>query len=125
LLLEAPIVREETPVNSQPGQVESTRSGSEPPATEKRPVAVLPTALTRENAPDVNVSIVTNLDDTIVYEYFVKDGKGKQTGERIIYKGLQALDKMPGEEYGRRLRTDAEFGKKVEALEATRGRQRG
>lgn len=133
LLLKAPIVREEpqtvsnptttpaketvtdTPANTQPVQEEPSRITTETPAQTKRPVATIPTGLTRNQASDAGIA--RNLGDDIVYELVTKDGKGNVTGKQVL-KGLAAINAMPADEYRRRVRTENGFAEKAEKLEA-------
>lgn len=139
LLLEAPIVREDVPrpdpvvteqtvVNSQLPQDETSRIANVETAPVTRTVTRIPSGLTRDISSQGGPITNANLDDSVVYEHvqIVRDGKGKPTGQEIrkVYKGLQALDVMPSEEYAKRLKADPEFGNKVDALEATRKRFR-
>jgi hypothetical protein len=144
LLLEAPIVREEvppssvqaptpntpsvtevtepTPANPQPVQETDSRITVEEPAQAKRPVVRIPSGLTRNQAADAGVP--RPLGDDIVYEVIYRDGKGKPTGEKKVYRGLAAINAMPGDEYKRRLLSDPAFRKKAEELEAAAAKRR-
>lgn len=128
LMLEAPIVREEVrppapvipvvdepiPVNSQPVQAEPSRITVEEPTQAKRPVPGLPTGLTRTDAADSGPMRPTS--DEIVFDKLVTDAQGKRTGEKITYRGLEALEIMPSDEYKRRFLSDKTFGPRAEQL---------
>lgn len=74
-------------------------------------VAHIPTGLTRDNSSSVGPT--PELGSEITYTI------GGKT-----YKGYEAIQVMPGEEYGRRLRTDRNFAKLVDKLEAERRKPR-
>lgn len=59
-----------------------------------------------------------------MYEFKQIDGKGRQVGETKVFKGLAAINAMPGEEYKRRLLHEKGFAKKVEKLEAEAAKRR-
>lgn len=111
-----PEVTEQTPVNTQPVQAEPSRITMETPAQPKRPVVPPPTGLTRNQAADTGVA--RTLSDEIVFEVEVKGRDGKPTGDKKVYKGLAAVERMPSDEYKRRLRFEPGFRQKVEQLEA-------
>jgi hypothetical protein len=136
LLLSAPKVREEapaapplepvipapavtapavvTPANTQPVEDQPSRITTEEPPQAKRPVVAIPTGLTRNQGSDAIP--VRPIGDEIVYEHIVRDGTGKPTGETKVYTGLAAIERMPSDEYKRRVNHDKNFQQKVEKL---------
>jgi hypothetical protein len=108
VLIQAPDV---API--QTVSVEETRQPL--PVVEPQPVIVPPvvprigSGLTREIASDTGTSPQPGSD--IVYDLV-------SNGHTTRLTGLQAVRAMSGDEYKRRLLTDKDFGKKVDALEA-------
>ncbi len=94
-------------------------------APEKRPVAGVGTGLTDNNSSHVEPITRDPLVDGFILEVVVRDEKGKATGQVKVYKGLEALDRMPSEEYKRRYNANpSQFSRQVEAVEATRRRSK-
>ncbi len=94
-------------------------------APEKRPVAGVGTGLTDKNSSHVEPITRDPLVDGFILEVVVRDEKGKATGQVKVYKGLEALDRMPSEEYKRRYNANpSQFSRQVEAVEATRRRSK-
>ena len=78
------------------------------PRPEEFPLVGLGSGLTREIAGDEGQS-ATPAGDDIVYDV-PRDGK------LVRLTGLAAVNAMPGDEYGRRIRNERNFQKKVDAL---------
>ncbi len=94
-------------------------------APEKRPVAGVGTGLTDNNSSHVEPITRDPLVDGFILEVVVRDEKGKATGQVKVYKGLEALDRMPSEEYKRRYNANpSQFMRQVDAVEATRRRSK-
>lgn len=83
------------------------------PVPEHRPTvfapSVIPSGLTRDEASDVGGS--RSVGDEFVYDVAVN-------GKITRLTGLAALNAMPGQEYGKLLKSDPNFARKVEKLEA-------
>lgn len=93
-------------------------------AQPKRPVAGVGTGLTDSNTSNVEPITRDPLVENFILEVPVMDEKGKATGQVKVYKGLEALDKMPSDEYKRRYNANpTQFIKQVDAVEATRKRR--
>lgn len=91
--------------------VQEPQPVQEPAAPVYEP-ARIPTGLSRDNAPSVGVSPKPGSDIT----YTIIDAKGQPVR---TFTGLAAINAMPGDEYGRRLKRDPiGFAKAVEKLEA-------
>jgi len=95
-----------------------------PPApTVQRPVS---SGLTRSNGSDSGPSI--GLGDDIIYEQpsvSRETGKVDPYGPKTVYKGYEALERMPGDEYKRRLLKEAGFREKVAKMDAARNQRQG
>lgn len=76
----------------------------------------IPTGLTRENTSDAGSTVRTGSD--ITFEVTVG-------GQKRTLTGLAAINAMPSEEYGRRLKSDKNFGKQVQQLEDAARKPRG
>lgn len=134
ILLLPPMKREEATVPvvapvangseiSAPATVDS-RITVPPVAQPKRPVAGVGTGLTDSNTSNVEPITRDPLVEGFILEVPVMDEKGKATGQVKVYKGLEALDKMPSDEYKRRYNANpTQFIKQVDAVEATRKRR--
>jgi hypothetical protein len=134
ILLLPPMKREEATVPvvapvangseiSAPATVDS-RITVPPVAQPKRPVAGVGTGLTDSNTSNVEPITRDPLVENFILEVPVHDEKGKATGQVKVYKGLEALDKMPSDEYKRRYNANpTQFIKQVDAVEATRKRR--
>ncbi len=85
----------------------------EPP--QPRAAPRMASGLTRDQAADAG-GVVRSAADEIVYEQPVKDRFGKLTGQVVRYTGLAAIDKMPSDEFKRRVYTDSKFNQKYERL---------
>lgn len=85
---------------------------SDPVIIPDEPQIRVPSGLTRDNSSDVG--IVPTVSSEITY---IVNGK--------TLTGLEAINAMPGEEYGRRLRTDKNFPKLVEKVEAEARKNKG
>ena len=109
---------------SAPATVDS-RITVPPVAQPKRPVAGVGTGLTDSNTSNVEPITRDPLVENFILEVPVHDEKGKATGQVKVYKGLEALDKMPrSEEHKRRYNANpTQFIKQVDAVEATRKRR--
>ena len=108
---------------SAPATVDS-RITVPPVAQPKRPVAGVGTGLTDSNTSNVEPITRDPLVENFILEVPVHDEKGKATGQVKVYKGLEALDKMPSDEYKRRYNANpTQFIKQVDAVEATRKRR--
>ena len=108
---------------SAPATVDS-RITVPPVAQPKRPVAGVGTGLTDSNTSNVEPITRNPLVENFILEVPVHDEKGKTTGQVKVYKGLEALDKMPSDEYKRRYNANpTQFIKQVDAVEATRKRR--
>jgi hypothetical protein len=108
---------------SAPATVDS-RITVPPVAQPKRPVAGVGTGLTDSNTSNVEPITRDPLVEGFILEVPVMDEKGKATGQVKVYKGLEALDKMPSDEYKRRYNANpTQFIKQVDAVEATRKRR--
>ena len=82
------------------------------------------TGLTDSNTSNVEPITRDPLVENFILEVPVYDEKGKATGQVKVYKGLEALDKMPSDEYKRRYNANpTQFIKQVDAVEATRKRR--
>jgi hypothetical protein len=110
----APVTEEQTPTNTQSAEVPNSRITTEEPPQAKRPVAAIPTGLTRNQGSDAG--IVRPLGDEIVYEHIIRDNTGKPTGEKKVYKGRAAIEMMPADEFKRRVNTDRGFQQKADKL---------
>ncbi len=88
-------------------------------------VARIPSGLTREEASDSGSVVKPGSDITYSYEVVLGGTKDSPIKKSVTLTGLAAINAMPSEEYGRRLRTDREFGKKVAQLEAEARKPRG
>jgi hypothetical protein len=98
----APIV--ETVIEEVPARQELPNDGPTVQTVQRR----VPTGLTRDMASDTGTPPKNDGSDIT----YVLNGN--------TLRGLDAVAAMPGEEYKRRLLTEKGFGKKVDALEATR-----
>jgi hypothetical protein len=88
-------------------------------------VAGVGTGLTDNNSSHAEPITRDPLVENFRLEVPVRDEKGKVTGQVRVYKGLEALDKMPSEEYKMRYNANpAEFMKQVDAVEKTRRRSK-
>jgi hypothetical protein len=76
---------------------------------EAKPVARIPSGLTRNQATDTTT--IRPVGDDIVYEIVTKGLPNK------VLRGMAAVNAMPSDEYKRRLITDPSFSKKIEKLE--------
>jgi hypothetical protein len=134
ILLLPPMKREEATVPvvapvangseiSAPATVDS-RITVPPVAQPKRPVAGVGTGLTDSNTSNVEPITRDPLVEGFILEVPVMDEKGKATGQVKVYKGLEALDKMPSDEYKRRYNANpTAFIRQVDAVESTRKRR--
>ena len=108
---------------SAPATVDS-RITVPPVAQPKRPVAGVGTGLTDSNTSNVEPITRDPLVENFILEVPVHDERGKATGQVKVYKGLEALDKMPSDEYKRRYNANpTQFIKQVDAVESTRKRR--
>jgi hypothetical protein len=115
LLIEAPAVIVPT-VEIAPVLPAPVPATLEPAPEPSRPVVPrMASGLTREQAADISGAVKSTADD-IVYDQPVKDRFGKPTGHVVRYTGLAAIDKMPSDEFKRRVHTDSKFNQKYERL---------
>ena len=99
------------PVIAAPAEVhEPVLTVHDGPRAGEFPVIGLGSGLTRENAGDEGQPVMPVGDDIV----FDVTREGKLT--RLT--GLSAVNAMPGDEYGRRIRNERNFQKKVDALYA-------
>lgn len=109
----APVVVEE-PTEEKPDlPVAPVDAGPRPT---EFPVAGIGTGLTRDLAGDTG-NPPTPAGEDIVYEI-------PRDGQLVRLTGLAAINAMPGDEYGRRLRTERNFQRKVDALYAAESKKR-
>lgn len=81
------------------------------PAPVPTPAPRIGSGLTRKNADDVGTT--RSVSDEVTYELV-----DPYSGAKKIYKGMQAIDAMPSDEYKRRLLQDPTFVQKVDKIEA-------
>lgn len=101
ILLDAPVSAPAVPVPPAP-------AASEPSPAPAAPRPNLPPAITRGNASDA--APVVSEGDQIEWTYT------DPAGNKKVFKGRQALDKMPGDEYRKRMR-DPKFRELVDKLD--------
>jgi hypothetical protein len=105
-------------------KTEEPTTVGQPPATPATPVRPVSSGLTRSNGSDSGPSI--NFGDDIIYEQPTisrETGKVDPYGPKTVYKGYEALERMPGDEYKRRLVKEAGFREKVARMDAARQQQ--
>lgn len=83
-----------------------------------KPVSRVPLSLNRSTSSGNEAAVPTSVGDQLTYTH-------PQT--KFVYKGQQALDQMPSDEYKRRLKTQgfAALAQKIEDETAAKRRQRG